>query len=108
MFRSECLSCVEYIQCTHQTECCVCGRSSPGSQVRVTDVVEECARRLYGGLGAVFSSTSSVSAEMVAAPLLATHWYRPRSSSTMSAMVRLPPSIVILERGSGVPSFCNH
>lgn len=56
-------------------------RELPGSHRTVMLVRVVSAVRLYGARGTEFSTINSVSDVMVAASLLATHWYKPRSVS---------------------------
>ena len=69
---------------TNQTLYSRLGRLKPGTQRTVIEFDVASAVRLYGALGTEFSIISSVSDVMVAASLEATHWYLPRSLSSMS------------------------
>lgn len=78
----------------------------PGCHLIVMAFCELFAVRLYGGRGGTFAIINSVSAIIVAASLVAAHWYIPRSSSTMFSMVMLPPSIEYRPSGRATPSRC--
>lgn len=66
----------------------------PINQVRWTEFVDENAVKLYGALDGIFSTNTSVSTVIVAALLVAEHWYIPTSSDCTSVIVKFPSLII--------------